>query len=401
MTEVHPTTSAHARKACKPEKPHKDFPLFAHATRRWAKKVRGKLFYFGPWDKPQEALERWLAEKDDLLAGRVPRSRKASYPPTLRDLCNQFLSSKGKLRDSGELSPRSWSDYHAVCEELVEMFGRDRLLTDLLPEDFERLRTKWAQMWGPVRVGNQINKTRVVFNYGYKGGLLDRPMRYGEGFNRPSQKTLRLARAEKGPQMFEAHELRRMIDKASQPMKAMLLLAINAGMGNNDVGQMPLNSLDLERAWMNYPRPKTGIARRCSLWPETVKALRDWLGERPVAKDEANANLVFITSQRGSWAKDTSDNPVSKETRKLLDSLSISGNRSFYAIRHTFETIAGESKDQIAVNAIMGHVDNSMSAAYRERISDARLRAVAEHVRRWLFAVGDKRRAKKRVANHG
>ena len=58
---------------------------------------------------------------------------------------------------------------------------------------------------------------------------------------------------------------------------------------------------------------------------------------------------------------------------------------SFYALRHTFETIAGESLDQIAVNAIMGHVDSTMAAVYRERIGDDRLLAVTDHVRRWLF----------------
>jgi hypothetical protein len=33
----------------------------------------------------------------------------------------------------------------------------------------------------------------------------------------------------------------------------------------------------------------------------------------------------------------------------------------------------------------MGHSDSSMGAAYRERIDDARLKAVADHVRQWLF----------------
>jgi integrase len=77
---------------------------------------------------------------------------------------------------------------------------------------------------------------------------------------------------------------------------------------------------------------------------------------------------------------------VTQEFRKLLDKLKLHRpGLGFYAIRHTFETIAGGSLEQVAVNHIMGHADSSMSGVNRERIEDKRLVAVTEHVRQWLF----------------
>jgi hypothetical protein len=51
------------------------------------------------------------------------------------------------------------------------------------------------------------------------------------------------------------------------------------------------------------------------------------------------------------------------------------------------------------VDAIMGHAPHSgdMSAVYRERVTDERLRAVADHVHGWLFAVAAKPKAKTRA----
>ena len=73
--------------------------------------------------------------------------------------------------------------------------------------------------------------------------------------------------------------------------------------------------------------------------------------------------------------------------RYLLDKLDMHRpGLNFYALRHTFETIAGESRDQVAVNHIMGHADQSMAGVYRERISDERLVAVTDCVRDWLFS---------------
>jgi integrase len=238
-----------------------------------------------------------------------------------------------------------------------------------------------------------IQYTRCLFKHALDACLLDRPARFGPGFKRPSKKVLRLRRAEQGPKLFTAEEIRRLSDAAGPALKAMLLLGINAGFGNADCANLPLSALDLERGWIDFPRPKTGIERRAPLWPETVAGIRAALARRHEPKDQADAGLVFITKYGQSWAKETSTNPVSQETAKLLKTLGINGRQGlgFYTLRHVFRTVADESKDQPAVDFIMGNEVPHMSAVYRETISDARLRAVVGHVHAWLFppAKGD------------
>src|SRR5436190_8137881 len=146
MSDGHFTTPA------KPKKPYPDFPLFPHATRRWAKKIRGKMHYFGPWEDPDGALKKYLEQKDALHSGRKPREVSAGV--TVKELCNRFLNTKQVMVDSGELAKRSWQDYKDACDLAVSHFGKNRLVVDLDPDDFATLRAAMAKRWGPVTLGN-------------------------------------------------------------------------------------------------------------------------------------------------------------------------------------------------------------------------------------------------------
>ena len=79
MTESNPTPSDGSEKPArvkphKPAKPYPEFPLYPHPAGYWAKKIRGRMYYFGPWeDGPDAALDEYMKRKDDLHAGRTPR----------------------------------------------------------------------------------------------------------------------------------------------------------------------------------------------------------------------------------------------------------------------------------------------------------------------------------------
>jgi integrase len=242
---------------------------------------------------------------------------------------------------------------------------------------------------------------RGVFRYAHEAGLIDHPVRFGPAFKRPNRKVLRKARIARGPRLYSPAEIHALLGAVPVQIRAMILLAANCAYGNTDCATLTRDNLDLENGWADFPRPKTGQPRRAALWPETIAALREALAARPKPKDPADAKLVFLTRFGGKWVQATAaettgdngaktvrvsrDDALTKEMRKVQKSLGINSGRGFYALRHTFRTVADESKDQPAIDFIMGHARDDMASVYRERISDERLRSVAEHVRGWLF----------------
>ena len=95
-------------------------------------------------------------------------------------------------------------------------------------------------------------------------------------------------------------ELEKLFAVAGVVDTALLLLGLNCGFGNTDIGTLKLCDIDLEAATVSHPRPKTGVERNFYLWPETVDVLRAYIKSyrgKPV--NEKVAELVFV-GKRGT-----------------------------------------------------------------------------------------------------
>lgn len=421
----------------RPPKPCKDYPLFFHQSGRIAKKVRKKLHYFGRWGKTvngevvlvenldeaiQAAWDLFEEQKNDLYAGRSPR-KKSGDELTVQKLTNDYMNFKRRRFDSGELSKHTFSEYHHACIQVIEAFGKNRVVGDLESTDFAKLRTKLAETHGPVTLSNDIQRIRMIFKFGRDEGLIEKPIPYGQSFDKPNAKTIRKAKRESGAKHFEAEELRMILDaldgqevvtyrtdeetrepvsvklSANPELRAMVLLGVNCGYGQSDCAGLPKSVLDLPGGWVGLTREKTEVSRKAKLWPETTEALRQVIADRPAPKDPVDADLVFLTPKGKRWLRQSgSDDPKKGQSRtdligrqfsKLLKQLGINGRRGFYGCRHSFRTAADGSRDKTACDVIMGHVDSSMGANYRHGIDDSRLVAVAQHVHSWLWTNSD------------
>ncbi len=169
------------------------FPLNLRADGRWQKKVRGKFFYFA--GTADEALDEWQRAKPTIYeTGRKPDDRQPvgnalSVTVTVKELVNAFLDYKRRRVESGELSQRTWNRYQTTGQLLVDTFGRSRLVSDLQPADFEKLRDVLAKRYSPVVLSVEIQNVRSIMRYAYDPEgeqLVDRPLRMGKGFAKPS-----------------------------------------------------------------------------------------------------------------------------------------------------------------------------------------------------------------------
>lgn len=380
--------------AVKPGRPSRPdgFPLFAHASGQWAAKVGGRLKYFGKWSDPEAALAKYVAMRAGGVAGGVARP----IGLTLRELCNRFQTKNHQKVESGDLDACTWYDYDRICRRVLKVFGPETVVETLGPDDFARLRSDFAKTHGPVTLVGDITRTRVLFNFAKT--LTKKDTDFGGDFKKPTRKMLRRERNKREIKRFFAPEIRAMLDAAKPQLRAMILLGINCGLGNNDCAL--LTSDRITGGWLNYPRPKTEVIRECPLWPETIAALEVVAAERPRPKNPNDNGHVFITKYGFRWTSkhiNGRDNPISKEMDKLLRKLGIKHRGvSFYALRHTFQTIGEKARDKDAVAYMMGHAEdaNDMSANYNEdRPDDERLRAVVDFIRNWLLNSTDERPA--------
>ena len=344
----------------KPAKPYAEFPLYAHSAGVWAKKIRGKVHYFGRWGDPNGALEKYLAQRDFLHAGRQPPAPK----DTVQNLLDQFMSEKLLHLEAGEINNTTFKEYETTCEVIHVHFGKHRPLEGLTVEHFQTLRSaltkgkrKGVKVLSAVTQKRRLTIARMIF--------AEESVTKRKALKSPSQRLLRAARKHIGVRLYEPDELRRLVKYSAPPFRAMVLLGINCGFGPQDCFTLPTHTVDLKHGWHTYARPKTEVERRCALWPETVKAIK-----------AIKAGSRIFEGEWDRWL-------VGREFGRSCDRANVT-NKGFYTLRRTFETIAAACEvSQPVIDTIMGHARQDMASVYRQKVFDDLLRKCSSQLREW------------------
>jgi len=386
----------------------KDCPLYKHKNGQWTKRIKGKLKYFGT--DLDEALKRYATEKDHLLAGLTPPSRSPGVA-TLAELGNVYLENLRQLIRAGELTQRSLSDHRATLDRLVGIVGKNSQPSQWSPLDFAAIKDKlsvpkehrddWCgakiEKRSRTSVNNDVVRIRAFLNWCHVSELMP-PPRYGLSFDALSREDRRAIKKKAGRKDLSPETIKLLIGRASVAFRPILLLGINAGIGNADIGEMTFGDLpkgwrDMDEVFVDLPRRKTNGDRRFVLWPETKQAIAEYLDHRADPASRSDSDLLFLTRFGQSWYREKAvgdrhlvTDAIANAFKKLREDLGIERG-TYYDLRRTFNTVAGGTLDIAAIRLVMGHIapKDDMTAHYDQGISDERLKNVCDYVRNWLY----------------
>src|SRR5205085_349421 len=93
--------------------------------------------------------------------------------------CPTTIDAIRKLSTEWPLARTKLVEDKANGSAVMDHFGKNRLVTDLVSEDFAALRASIAKTRGPVALGNEMGRVRVVFKFAKDNRLVPEDVIYG------------------------------------------------------------------------------------------------------------------------------------------------------------------------------------------------------------------------------
>lgn len=424
----------HHSRVAKPGK-HPNCPLRGHANGKWYIKRKGRFYYFGTWDDPDGAEREY-----DAVKHLVREGKPLDLPPdpsliTVLEVADRFLSfQESRVREGakavdeegeeGEIGYGQFDDYRRVLmgpdPEAVGGFvgfvGPRAAAANVRDDKLQAYRTDLRDRFRAHTTNRHLQWVRAMFRWAnVKAKLIATDQHNSYALRAvPAEQVRREQRLHEekhGAPFFSRRAVRKMLKhlKRGGALRAMVLLALNCGYGHRDLAALRMSVVNLDEAYIRYPRRKKEILRQATLWPETVEAIREYLPHRPKPKSAKDEDVLFITRwgrrywhreveklPNGGIGKVKTDDPLRKEFAKLVKRLNLQRRgRGFYALRRVFATWADQQGDRNARLRIMGQQLQGMDPHYVRLMPRKRLRKVTNFARHKILLEKLKKRPPK------
>jgi integrase len=346
------------------------FPAQARRDGRYAKRINGKVHYFGgPGIDRAAAMLQYQRVRHQLYSGQAVEVAASDYGGwTLRNAVNKYLNARRLEVEAGAIRRVTYIDIRACLVLFIRHVGTARLFGELGPDVFTAAARHFKKKCSHCRWNHIVSAVTAWLNYAEAHDWITTRPKCGPLWVKSASSKLN-----RRDRIVSADEFRALLAAADDQWRAMLLLALNCGLGPTDLSALKL--AEISDGILANRRSKTGISRRSPLWLETVEAIDDYLTIRT-----DKLPCLFVTKYGRAWdGTDVGHEFADLRKRAGVD---LGKHGGIYALRHTFSTLADAACDANAKRVVMGHALEGMDRVYVAGVSDERLRKVVDMVRR-------------------
>lgn len=266
---------------------------------------------------------RWLSEKSSVL----------------------FESLAAEYRKYSAANKRSWRRDETSLK-VLEKFFRGRQLTAVTPWLVEKYKqARLEEGVKPATLNRELACLKHMFSLAVRWGkLTEHPLR-----------TVKLLREENRiERILLPEEETRFLQAAHEPLRTILVVALNTGMRLGEILRLPWACVDLEQKLVTVVNPKNGRSRRIPMNASLAQALK-------AQRERKSSGEVFV------FADPQTGEPLGSVKTAFKGSLERAevAPLRFHDLRHTFATrLVGIGVDLLTIKELLGHTSITMTMRY-------------------------------------
>jgi len=246
-------------------------PISYHKhTKQYYVTRAGRRIYLG--SDREEALERY--HRLGLGLQMVAAEEVVRICPiSAKDLANRFIAAQRANWRNPETTLKC---YKAWLGRFLKDHPR-LMVSDFTVERFASWKLSLKKRgYSAESINHYLSAVRAMYAFAEEAELVLRPPKLRRIKNEPTPKV----GAQEKP-LYTSDDLQKLLAKASQQMRAMILLALNCGFGPKDVRDLTWRHVEDDR--VTLPRSKTGVCQTYALWAEVQTLLGLIKQERGIA----------------------------------------------------------------------------------------------------------------------
>ncbi|MCD6219046.1 tyrosine-type recombinase/integrase [Candidatus Calescamantes bacterium] len=182
--------------------------------------------------------------KIEIAEGKFLDKRKKERI-RFRDFAKEFLEVYSKP------NKRSWKRDEISIKHLSKFFG-GKYLSEITPYDIENYKKERIQKVSPSTVNRELTCLKTIFNKAIQWEKIDgNPVRKVRLYKENNQRVRYLTQ----------EEIRKLINNAQEPLKSIIILALNTGMRQGEIMNLKWQDIDLENRVIYVKETKSGEKR--------------------------------------------------------------------------------------------------------------------------------------------